>query len=168
MLEDPEEQRGRIGRHAGRRWKRFRIVGGHAIDDRQASLDRRAMACIGAPLDRGGENHAPTFLEAEKSVAPGRMIGSEARACDRDQPPAVGKAGERRRDMAQSGVRDGAVDMRCDRERRVHQHHARPQRAIEIVVDVSGVMLRDRDTGEELVQQPGTGLRQLVQDQPAA
>ena len=55
-----------------------------------------------------------------------------------------------------------------DRERRVHQDHARPQRPIEMVVDVSGVMPGDRDTGKELVQQPGASLGQFVQDEPAA
>ena len=144
VLQDPGEQRGRIGRHAWRRRKRLWILGGHAIDDRQAGLDRRAVAGIDAPLDRRREDDAPAFLQADEGVAPGRMIGREAGASDRDQPSAVGKAGERRRDMAQGGVRDGAVDMCRDRERRVHQHHARPQRAIEMVVDVSGVMPGDR------------------------
>jgi len=37
-----------------------------------------------------------------------------------------------------------------------------------MVVDVSSVMPGDGDTGKELVQQPGTSLRQLVQDEPAA
>jgi len=144
------------------------IVGGHAIDDRQAGLDRSAMAGIDASLDRGGEDHAPTFLQADESIAPGRMIGREARARDRDQASAVGKPGERRRNMAECGVRYSAVDMRRDRERRIHQHHARPQRAIEMVVDVRGVVLRDGETGKELSQQPGTDVRQLVQGQRRA
>jgi hypothetical protein len=54
-----------------------------------------------------------------------------------------------------------------DRERRVHQHHARPQRAIEMVMDVGGVMPGDGETGKELAQQSGASLRQLVQDEPA-
>ena len=74
VLQDPGEQRGQIGRHAGRRRKRSGIVGGYAIEDRQAGLDRSCMAGIDAPLDRGGEDHAPTFLETEEGVAPGWMI----------------------------------------------------------------------------------------------
>jgi hypothetical protein len=39
-----------------------------------------------------------------------------------------------------------------DRERWV-KHDARPQRAVEMVVDVRGVMLRNRETGQELAEQ---------------
>ncbi len=72
----------------------------HAIDDRQAGLDRRAVAGIDTTIDRRGEHDAAAFLEADKGVAPGRMVGRDAGASDRDQPPAIGKASERRRDMA--------------------------------------------------------------------
>ncbi len=70
--------------------------------------------------------------------------------------------------MEQGGIRDGAVDMSCDRERWVHENDARYDRAIEMIVDVRGVMAGDANVGKKLGQQSGARLRQLVQDEAAA
>src|SRR4029453_15356124 len=55
-----------------------------------------------------------------------------------------------------------------DGERWVHQDHARPQRPVEMVVDVSSVVPGGWGTGKELVQQFSASLGKFVQYEPAA
>ena len=52
------------------------------------------------------------------------------------------------------------------REGRVHQHDARPDRRIETVVDLLGVVPADRDVAEQAAEQPGARLGDLVQGEP--
>ncbi len=70
--------------------------------------------------------------------------------------------------MAQRRVRHPAFHMGCRRERRVHQHHARPHRSIEMVVDVGGVVARDGNVLEQLAEQAGAGGGEFVKDQMTA
>src|SRR5277367_3214448 len=51
--------------------------------------------------------------------------------------------------MAECRVGDTTLDMRRDRERRIHQHDARPHGEVEMVVDLSCVMPRDRNARKE-------------------
>ena len=62
------------------------------------------MLGVHRAVDRGREHHAPAFLQADEGVAPGRVVGREARAGDRDQPPAFGEARQCGGDMAKGGV----------------------------------------------------------------
>ena len=126
------------------------------------------MAGIDAPIDGSAKHDAAALLQADEGLAPGRMVGRETGAGDRHQPSTVGKAGKRRGDMAQGGIGNGAIDMRCGRERWVHQHDARSHGIVEMVVDVRRVVASRRSTGKELPKQSRAGFRQLIQGQPAA
>ena len=87
---------------------------------------RRAVAGIDAAIDGGREHDAAALLQSDEAVAPGGIVGGEAGAGDRDEAAALGETRQRRGDVAQRRVGDAAIDMRRDREGRVHQHDARP------------------------------------------
>ena len=164
----PIQQRGGIGRHAGRRRKDSRILGRHAVDDGQAGLDGGAVARIDPAVDGGGEHDAAALLQPDEAVAPGRIVGRQICARDGDQAAAFGETRQRRGDMAQRRVRDPALDMGGGRERRVHQHDGRAHGRIEMIVDMRGVVARDGDVREQPAEQFGAGLGEFVQDQPRA
>ena len=124
------------------------------------------MADIGLAGDRRREDDAAFFLQADEAVAPGRLIGTDIVAGDRDQAAAFGKTRERRADMADRGFGKTALDMRRGREGRVHQHHARPDRGIETVVDLLGVVPGDSDVAEQAGEQSGARVGDLVQREP--
>ena len=79
-----------------------RIVGGHAVDDGEARLDRRAVPGVDRAVDRGREDDAAALLQAHEGSRQAGLSGREARPGDGDQAPAVGEARQRRRDMAQA------------------------------------------------------------------
>ena len=164
----PVEQHGGIGGHAGEAGNDVRIVGRNAVDDGEARFDGRAVPRVNAAIDGGGEDNAATLLQSDEGVAPGGIVGREAGAGDRDEASAFGETGERRRDMTQGGVGDPAVDMRGDRKGRVHQHDARAHRAVEMIVDMGRVVLRDGNVRKEPTEQGGAGVGQFVQDEAAA
>ena len=124
------------------------------------------MAGIGLAGDRGREDDARFLLQAHEGLAPGGLIGAGIAAGDRDEPSAVGEARQGRCDVAHGGFGKAPIDMRGGREGRVHQHHARPDRRIEPVVDLLGVVAADLDAAEQAAEQPGTGVGDLVQSQP--
>ncbi|MGY4408465.1 hypothetical protein ACVWW4_000201 [Bradyrhizobium sp. LB7.1] len=70
--------------------------------------------------------------------------------------------------MPESRVRHPSIDVRQCRERRVHQDDARYDTRIEVIIDLGGVESRDLNLGEQLLEQCGAGLGQLVQCQGAA
>ncbi len=51
--------------------------------------------------------------------------------------------------MAERGVCNSALDIRHDRERRIHQHDARYDRGIEVIVDLGRVEAGDRNGRKE-------------------
>ena len=55
--------------------------------------------------------------------------------------------------------------MRRGREGRVHQNHARPDRGIEPVVDLLGVVAGDGNVAEQTAEQSGARVGDLVQDE---
>ena len=126
------------------------------------------MASINATIDSSAEHDTAAFLKADEGLAPQWMVGREAGAGNRDEASALGKSRKRRRDMAQGGIGDRTVDMRRSREWRIHQHDARAQRIVQMVVDLSRVVACRRDSGKQLPEQSRAGLRQLVQGQSAA
>ena len=126
------------------------------------------MAGVDAAVDGGGEHDATALLQVDEAVPPGRIVRGQACAGDRHEPPAIGEARQRRGDMAERRVGDTALDMRRDRERRVHQHDAWPHGEVEMVVDLGRVMPRDRNVRKEPAEQGGAGLGQLVQDETAS
>lgn len=56
-----------------------------------------------------------------------------------------------------------AIDMRRGRKRRIHQHHARPEFGIEAIVDLLGVVARDRNVAEQTAEKTGAGVGDLVE-----
>ena len=120
--------------------KQLWIIGRHAVDDGQAGVRGGAVAGIDPAVDAGGEHHAAALLQPDEPIPPGRIVGGQSFAGDGDQTAALGETRQRRADMAQRRIRHPALHMRRGRERRVHQHHARTHRRIEMVVDVGGVV----------------------------
>ena len=141
----PVQQRCRVRRHAGRSRKRLWIIGRYAVDDGQAGIGRSAVAGIDPPVDAGGEHHAAALLQPDEPIAPGRIVWGQSFARDGDQAAALSETRQRRADMAQRRIRHPAFHMGRRREWRVHQHHARAHRRIEMVVDVGGVVARDAE-----------------------
>ena len=70
--------------------------------------------------------------------------------------------------MPKGGVGHAAIDMGHRREWRVHQHDARRDSGVEMIVDMRGVEAGDSDAGEQMVQQPGTRLGQFVENEGTA
>ena len=164
----PVEQDGRVVCHARRSRERRRIVGGYAVDDRQARFSAGAVAGIGPAIDGRREHDAAALLQSDEAVAPGGIVGGKAGAGNGDQAAAFGETRQRGREVTQRRVRDPAVDMGGDREGRVHQHDARPHGVVEMVVDVRCVVPRDGDTREQAVEQARARVGEFVQDQAAA
>ncbi|HUZ13209.1 MAG TPA: hypothetical protein VMU93_10200, partial [Caulobacteraceae bacterium] len=123
------------------------------------------MARIDAAVDGGREDNAATLLKPDEAVAPGGIVGGEVGAGDGDQAATLGEARQRRGDMAQGGVGDLAVHMRRGREGRIHQHDARSDAGVEVIVDMRGVIAGDGRAGKERSEQPRTGLGELVEDE---
>ena len=155
-----------FGGHAGRGRKGARVLGRDAVDHREPRVDRGAVAGIGLAGERRGEDDAALLLQADEALAPGRLIGTDIMAGDGDEPSALGETRQRRADMADRGFGKAPLDMGRGREGRVHQHHARPDRRIEMVVDLLGVVPADRDVAEQAAEQPGARLGDLVQGEP--
>src|SRR5579863_8156139 len=126
------------------------------------------MPRINAAIDGGGEDNASTLLQVDEGVAPGRMVGREAYARDRHKASAFDETRECRRHMAQGGVGDRAVDMRRDRKGWVHQHNAWAHRAVEMIVYVCRVVLRDGNVRKEPAEQGCAGVGEFVQDEAAS
>ena len=168
MLADPAHQRGRVRRDPDRSREDGRIVGGQFVDDGQPRVDGRAVLGIDRTVDRGGEHHAAMLLKPGEGVPPGRHIRSEARPGDGDEPPAIGQTRQCRGDMTIGGVGHSAGDVRHHREWRVHQHNARHDAGIEMVVDLGRVEARGGTGRKEMRKKIGARVGQFVQHQCAA
>jgi len=123
------------------------------------------MLRINRPVDRGGKHDAATLLQAHESVGPCGIVGCEGRAGDRDQAAAFGQSRQRRCDVAQSRVGHAPIDMGDRRERRVHQHDARDDAGIEMIVDLRGVEACRGGGGKEPVENAGSGVGKLVKSE---
>ena len=104
-------------------------------------------------VDGSAEPNRPTFLQSDEGISPFRVFWGEGGAGDRDEPSARGEAREGGGEMTPGGVGHAAFDMDTSRERRVHQYDARADRAIEMIVDMRGIVLRDHRTGKDLFQE---------------
>ncbi len=118
--------------------------------------------------DRGREDDRPTLLKRDESVGPGGIVRRKVRAGDGDETPAIGKARQRRADMAKRGVRHAAIDMRNRRKGRVHQDDARADVGVEMIVDLRRIEARDRKAGEKPGEKPRAGIGQFVEGERAA
>jgi hypothetical protein len=138
------------------------------IDHGEAGLDRRAVPGIDRAVDGRREDDGAALLEALEVLAPGRAVRGEARLRDGDEAPALGEPRQRRRHMPERRVGATPVDMGERRERRVHQHHGGRGAGVEMVVDAGGIEARDADIREEMAEQAGARLGELVQDERGA
>ena len=147
------QQRGKIARH--RRFGRIggRMVGGLFVDHREPHVDAGAVRGKHAAVNRERQRDPRVLLDPVEGLAPAWMVGMKVCAGDRDQPAAGSKPGQRRADMAHRRIGRAPIDMRHRRERRVHQDHARDHVRSEQVVDVRGVMSRDRHAFEDILEQ---------------
>jgi hypothetical protein len=109
---------------------------------------------------------AGTRSELHEGVVPGGIVRRQACSGDRDQAPAVGKTCESRRDVAQGGVGDAALDMGSGREGRVHQHDRRTGAGIEMVVDMRRVVARNGSIRKQGVEKIGAGVAALIESEP--
>ncbi len=97
----------------------------------------------------GGKDDAPAFPQPDEGIAPDRIVRGTTRPGDCDQPAALGEPRQGRRDMSQGSVDHAAIDVGNGREWRVHQHDARHDASVEVIVDMRGVEARDGDAGKE-------------------
>ena len=148
LTDHPVKQGCGIGSDAGRGGKRGGIVGRDAVDDGQPRVDGGAVAGIDATVDGCGEHDTPALLQLHEAVAPGGIVGGEIGAGDRNQAAALGEPRQRGRDVPQRRVGDAPLDMRRHGKWRVHQHDARPDSRIEMIVNVGGIETRDGKAGE--------------------
>jgi hypothetical protein len=124
------------------------------------------VAGIGLAGERRGEDDAAVLLQADEALAPGRLIGTDIMAGDGDERSAVGETRQPRAEMPDRGFGKATLDIRRGREGRVHQHHARADRRIEMVVDLLGVVPADRGVAKEAAEQPCARLGDLLQGKP--
>ena len=144
VLHHPGEQRGSVRRNARRGWET-------RSDRRRAACRSRSAACRWwcrawhrpQPSIAAENTTRPCSCSRDERVGPGRIVGREARAGDGDQPSAFGKTCQRGGDVAKCRIRHAAIDIRHRREGRVHQHDARHDAGIEMIVDVRGVEAGD-------------------------
>ena len=167
-IRDPAKQGCGIGGATVQSRKRRRIGRGQTVDHGQARVDGRAMLGIDQSIDGGREHDAPALLQPDEGIGPHRIVGRAVRAGDRNEPASLGKTRERRADMAQGGVGHAAIDIRERGERRVHEHDGRSDAGVEVIMDVRGVKAGDGDTGEQMAQQPGARLGQLIENERPA
>ena len=162
---DLGEQFGRIGGHAGRGGKGAGVLGRNAVDDGEPRLHCRAVAGISPAGDRRREDNAGLLLQAHEALAPSRPVGTDIVAGDRDEPSAFGETRQRRAEMAHRRLGEAALDVRRGRKGRVHQHDARPDRRIEPVVDLLGVVPADRGLAKQPGEEAGARVGDLVEDE---
>ena len=70
--------------------------------------------------------------------------------------------------MTQRRVGHAAIDVGERGERRIHQHDARRDAGVEMIVDLRGVEAGDADAGKEMVQQRRAGLGKFVENERCA
>jgi hypothetical protein len=133
------------------------------VDDGEPRVDRGAMPRVDRTIDRRREDDRAALLQALEALAPCGMIRCAAGAGDDDQASALGEARQRGRDMPKRCIRPAAIDVRECRERRVHQNDAGAGASVEAIVDLCRIGARHGDIREEMGEQAGAYLGQLVE-----
>jgi hypothetical protein len=118
--------------------------------------------------DGRGEDDGAALLQTNEVLTPSRTVHREACLRDGDKASTFGETRQRGRDVPKRCVRPPPVYVREGRERRVHQNDGGNNVAAEVVVDLARVETGDGDIGEEMGEEPGARLGQLVQDQRGA
>ena len=138
------------------------------VDDGEPRLYTRAVPGIDRAVDGRREHDGPVLLQAHEGVAPGRVVRREARLRDGDEAPAFGQARKRGRHVPERRVGPAPVDVGERRERRVHQNDREADARVEVVVDLGRVEAGDVDVREDIAQEGGARVGQLVQDESGA
>ena len=160
VLGHPAEQRGDIRRHARRGRK-------DASDRRRAACRSRSAACRSScrawrrprrrwrRRTRRGRAPAGGRRRRARPDCPGAKL---APVIATSRPPSARRASaEAIWRSAASAMRP--IDIRHRRERRVHQHDARRDAGVEMIVDLRGVEARDGDARKEMSEQRRRGSR---------
>ena len=168
LLVEPYHEHTYIRRDARRSGEHGGIVGWPFVDDGQPRRKRRAVLGIDRTIDGGGEHDAAALLQTGEGGGPGWIVGREARAGDRHETTAGREARERRGDVAEGSVGHTALDIGHDRERRIHQHDARYDRGIEVIVDLGRVEAGDGKGRKEGGEKTSAHLGQFVENERAA
>ena len=143
MLQHPCEQGGSIGCDTRRRWKHIRIIGWNPVDHGQPGRGRRAVFGVNFPVDGGGEQYAPAFLQGNEGIPPCRNIGRATCTCDHHQTTTIAKPRQCRRNMPHRRILHAAINMGDCREGRVHQHNAGTDGGVQIIMNVGSVETGD-------------------------
>ena len=144
-------------------WKSAGINGRDAIDDGEPGFDRGAVAGIALAGERRCEHDAALFLETNEALAPGRLIGTDIAPGDGNETAAVFETRKRGGNVPDRGFGEAAFDIGRRREGRVHQNDIRPDRRIEMIVDLLGVVSCDRRTvAEQPAEETGACVGDLV------
>ena len=128
-----------------------------ALQHGEAGVEAGAAPCIGAAVDRHGENTAGRGIEAADGIAQDAMGRG-----DGHQPAARRQHRGGGADMAEVGVVPAAVDAGRRGEGRVHQHDGRADVA-QAVGDGLGVERGDHGLRKQPGQKPRTRLGILVE-----
>ena len=139
---------------------------GRALDHGEPRVEAGAPPGIGAAVDRHGEDGAGAALDGVEGVPPGGVARDAVGRGDGGEAAARRQHGKCRAEMAQIRVVADALDARRRGERRVHQHHRRPD-VVEPVGDGFRVEGGRDGLGEEPGQEAGAGLCVFVEMQMA-
>ena len=90
---------GRSGAMPGEAGNDATVVSRHSIDDGQAGVDVGAVLGIDSAVNRRRENDAALLLQPDERFRPCGIVGRDVRACDGDEPSALGKTGQSRSDV---------------------------------------------------------------------
>ena len=132
------------------------------VEHGQAGVEGGPASGIGPAVNGHGEDDAGRGIETLEGVLPDPVPGHAARRGDGHEPAPKPQHGEGRAQVAQVSVMADAMHPRTRGERRVHEHHGRPD-VRETVGDGLGVEPGHRGFGEEPGQEAGPGPGDLVQ-----
>ena len=149
-------------------WECGRILGGTLVDDGEPGFDGRAVPGVDAAVDGRREDDGAALLKAYEGIAPRGAVRRQARLRDGDEASAFGKTRQRGRDMAHRRVCSAPIDVGKRRERRVQQDDGGSDVDIEVVVDLRRVEAGHSHMREEMTEEAGAGLGQLVQGERGA
>ena len=114
------------------------------------------MLGVDRAANRRRKHDAATFLEPDEGFRPGGIVGRDVCPGDGDEASTFAKTCERRGDVPERRVGHLSIDMDRHRKWRIHQHDARHDAGVEVIVDVGGIKTGYRNGGEKLRENPGT------------
>ena len=140
----------------------FVLAARQPVENRQASVERGAVARIGPSVDGHGEDRLRGRIEITERGLPDRAAGDAGMGRDGHEPAAGRQHGKRGTDMAQIRVVPAALDPGADRERGVHQHRRRHEPG-QVIRDGLGVAPVDGNARKEPFEQSRPGRGEFVE-----